>query len=152
MKCPFCQKNQTRVIDSRLSLCQSQIKRRRECDSCKSRFSTYESALIDWPKVVKRDGSKVTFCENKIQTGFILACEKLNISREKIDFHITEIKKKILAYAEREISSNTIGELVMQELRKLDPVAYVRFAAVYKRCHDLIEIDGLIRTLHESEN
>lgn len=152
MKCPFCQKNQTRVIDSRLSPCCTQVKRRRECDSCRARFSTYECALIDWPKVIKRDHSKVQFDELKLRTGFALACEKLAISKEKIDFHITEIKKKILTFADREISSNKIGELVMQELRKLDPVAYVRFAAVYKRCHDLIEIDGLIRTLHESES
>lgn len=152
MKCPFCQKNQTRVIDSRLSPCQTQVKRRRECDSCKARFSTYECASIDWPKVVKRDGSKEPFDELKLKTGFILACDKLTISKDKIDFHLTEIKKKILTFADREIVTNKIGELVMQELRRLDPVAYVRFAAVYKRCHDLIEIDGLIRTLHENES
>lgn len=152
MKCPFCQKSQTRVVDSRLSPCQSQIKRRRACDNCKARFSTYESPMIDWPKVVKRDECKESFCEQKLRSGFVLACDKLSISKDTIELHITEIKKQILRYAQREITSNKIGELVMAQLRILDPVAYVRFAAVYKRCHDLVEIDGLIRTLHQSDS
>lgn len=151
MICPFCQKSQTRVVDSRLLSCNSQVKRRRACDHCKARFSTYESPKIDWPKVLKRNGSKESFHEEKLKAGFNLACEKLDISPDKIAVHIVEIKKNILKDGCREISSSRIGDLVMEQLRLLDPVAYVRFAAVYKRCHDLVEIDGLIRTLHQND-
>ena len=152
MNCPFCQQNQTRVVDSRLMPCQVKVKRRRACDHCKARFSTYEVPQIDWPKVLKRDGRKEAFNEEKLKSGFLLACEKLEISSEVISAHLAKLKKNIISLGTKEIESNKIGDFVMTQLRLLDPVAYIRFAAVYKRCHDLVEIDGLIRTLHQGDH
>jgi transcriptional repressor NrdR len=150
MKCPFCQKSQTRVVDSRLSSCQTQIKRRRHCDRCKARFSTYETPQIEWPKVLKEDGTKENFDVNKLKKGLVLSCDKLNIPNEKIDFYLGQVKKNILLHGQKDISSKKIGEYVTEQLLKLDPVAYIRFAAVYKRCHDVDEINHLLQKINSS--
>ena len=131
MHCPFCAEPDTRVIDSRLSTDGDQVRRRRECTSCNERFTTYETAELTLPRVVKQDGSRVPFNEDKLTAGMMRALEKRPVSTEQIDEAINRIKHNLLAAGEREVASSQIGDWVMEELLALDQVAYIRFASVY---------------------
>jgi len=139
MRCPFCSEDETKVIDSRLVTEGDQIRRRRECQACSERFTTYESAELLLPKVVKQDGVREPFNEEKLKAGILRALEKRPVSVEQIEASLNHIKHDLMATGEREVSSMQIGEAVMQQLRELDHVAYVRFASVYRSFQDLEE-------------
>ena len=139
MHCPFCSAEDTKVIDSRLVAEGDQVRRRRECQSCHERFTTYEVAELLMPRVIKQDGSREPFDENKLRAGLLRALEKRPVSVEAIEASIAQIKHYLQATGERELQSLVIGEKVMEHLQKLDEVAYVRFASVYRRFQDLDE-------------
>ena len=149
MRCPFCGAQDTKVIDSRLSGDGDQVRRRRECTLCRERFTTYESAELNLPRVVKRDGTRVPFDGRKMRSGIMRALEKRPVEMEQIEASIGRINHKLIAGGEREVQSGRIGDLVMEELRGLDQVAYVRFASVYREFEDVNafreEIDRLER-------
>lgn len=144
MHCPFCKSEETKVIDSRLASEGYQVRRRRECLDCNERFTTYETAERNLPRVVKHDGRREPFNEEKLRKGIILACEKRPVATELIDTSINTISRKALGVGEREISAKVIGEWVMQELRSLDQVAYVRFASVYMSFEDVQAFKDII--------
>lgn len=144
MHCPFCRSEETKVIDSRLANEGYQVRRRRECLDCNERFTTFESAERNLPRVVKHDGRREPFNEDKLRKGIILACEKRPVATEHIDTAINLISRKALGVGEREISAKVIGEWVMQELRSLDQVAYVRFASVYMSFEDVQAFKDII--------
>ena len=133
MYCPFCKAHETKVIDSRLVAEGEQVKRRRECLSCQERFTSFEQAELVMPRIIKNSGNRQPFDEEKLRAGLLRAIEKRPVSIEDVESSITRIKHKLRAIGEREIPSDTLGEAVMAELRKLDEVAYVRFASVYRR-------------------
>ena len=147
MHCPFCSADDTKVIDSRLVAEGDQVRRRRECLSCAERYTTYEVAELVLPKVIKQDGSREPFDEDKLRAGFARALEKRPVSVEDIEAVINAIKHAIRATGEREVQSLELGELVMQHLKKLDQVAYVRFASVYRSFQDLAEFRDEIERL-----
>lgn len=147
MHCPFCQALDTKVIDSRLVAEGDQVRRRRECLICHERFTTYEIAELLMPRLVKNDGSRVPFDEDKLRTGMQKALEKRPVNTEAIESAITQIKHYLQATGEREIPSRVIGEQVMEQLRRLDHVAYVRFASVYRDFKDLDEFRAAIDKL-----
>ncbi len=130
MYCPFCNANDTKVTDSRLMRETNQVRRRRECLICKERFTTYETAELALPSIIKRDNRRDAFSEDKLRAGILRALEKRPVSLEQIESSISHIIHKARASGEREIPSKQMGEWVMEELRNLDQVAYVRFAAV----------------------
>src|SRR5207247_1371670 len=130
VQCPFCKAADTRVIDSRLAEDGSQVRRRRECEKCKGRFTTFEKAQIAMPYVGKRDGTSVPFDEEKLRKGLEMALHKRSITPDKIDHAIESVAGKLRATGEREVPSRQIGEWVMEELHELDKVAYVRFASI----------------------
>ncbi|HAI97495.1 MAG TPA: transcriptional regulator NrdR, partial [Methylococcaceae bacterium] len=130
MQCPFCGDHDTKVIDSRLAGEGDSVRRRRECVACKERFTTFETAELNLPRVVKSDGVREPFWEEKLSAGFLRALEKRPVKSEDIDAAMSRIKKRLLSLGEREVPSMKIGELVMEELENLDHVAYVRFASV----------------------
>jgi transcriptional repressor NrdR len=132
MKCPYCKSDETAVIDTRVSEDGTSIRRRRECESCEKRFTTYERVELAMPVVVKTSGYRTAFDREKIRTGFARALHKRPVPTQYVDAAIDRIEQRILARGEREISSRTIGEMVMQELKKMDSVAYIRFASVYE--------------------
>ncbi len=137
MHCPFCQHDETKVIDSRLAGEGTQIRRRRECLSCGERFTTFEMAELLMPLLVKSDGRREPFDEQKMRGGIVKALEKRPVSQEAVEKAITHICHKLRSTGEREIASRRVGELVMEELRHLDEVAYVRFASVYRSFQDV---------------
>jgi transcriptional repressor NrdR len=137
MHCPFCGHEETKVTDSRLAGGGAQIRRRRECLSCGERFTTFESAELVMPLVVKSDQRRVPFDEAKLRSGMVKALEKRPVSGEAIDAAVSRIGHKLRSMGEREVTSREIGELVMDELHHLDEVAYVRFASVYRSFQDL---------------
>jgi transcriptional repressor NrdR len=137
MHCPFCGHEETKVTDSRLAGGGAQIRRRRECLSCGERFTTFESAELVMPLVVKSDQRRVPFDEAKLRSGMVKALEKRPVSGEAIDEAVSRIGHKLRSLGEREVTSREIGELVMDELHHLDEVAYVRFASVYRSFQDL---------------
>ena len=139
MRCPFCGADDTKVIDSRLVAEGDQVRRRRECQSCSERFTSYETAELLLPKVVKQDGVREPFNEDKLRAGILRALEKRPVSVEQIEAAVNHIKHELMATGEREVSSLKIGEGVMHQLRVLDHVAYVRFASVYRSFQDLDE-------------
>lgn len=139
MYCPFCHASDTKVIDSRIIREGNQTRRRRECPDCKERFTTYESAELSLPRVIKRDGRRATFDENKLRAGMSRAMEKRPVSIEQIETAIVHILRKAMTTGDREIPSSQIGEWVMEELQQLDQVAYVRFASVYRSFQDIEE-------------
>jgi transcriptional repressor NrdR len=139
MHCPFCKANDTKVIDSRLVSEGDQVRRRRECLSCKERFTTFESAELVMPRVVKQDGTRQPFDEEKLTRGVARALEKRPVGIEAIEKAIHKIKYRLRATGERELTSLSVGEEVMRELRELDEVAYVRFASVYRSFQDINE-------------
>lgn len=149
MHCPFCGAADTKVIDSRLVAGGDQVRRRRECLSCKERFTTYESAELLMPRVVKHDGSRQPFDEDKLRAGILRALEKRPVSTEEVESAINQIKYRLRSTGERELKSLVIGEEVMKELRRLDQVAYVRFASVYRDFQDVNEFKKEIDRLSE---
>lgn len=138
MQCPYCQAQDTKVIDSRLSE-GNEVRRRRECVSCFERFTTYESVELSLPRLIKRDGSCVQFREEKLRGGILRALEKRQVRSEQVDAAIRRIIDQLRASGEDEIETRVLGEWVMAELRALDEVAYVRFASVYRRFQDVNE-------------
>lgn len=151
MRCPFCMASDTRVIDSRLANEGDHVRRRRECPGCNERFTTYESAELSMPRIIKRDGMRVPFDENKLRVGMMRALQKRSVPIALIESAISRIQHRLRASGEREIKSRRIGDLVMEELRALDHVAYVRFASVYLSFQDVSafrdEIDRLESSL-----
>ena len=137
MHCPFCQADDTKVIDSRLVTEGHQVRRRRECLSCGERFTTYESTELWLPRLIKRDGSRVPFDEEKLRNGMLRALEKRPVSVEQVESAVNHIRHNLRALGEREIKSMVLGEMVMNELKLLDDVAYIRFASVYRHFQDL---------------
>lgn len=139
MHCPFCSADDTKVIDSRLVADGGQVRRRRECLSCHERFTTFEVAELLMPRVIKTDGTREPFDENKLRSGLQRALEKRPVSVEQIETAVTQIKHNLQTTGEREVPSRQIGEWVMERLRELDQVAYVRFASVYRSFQDISE-------------
>ena len=139
MHCPFCNDVDTKVIDSRLVAEGNQVRRRRECITCSERFTTYETAELLMPRIIKNNGNREPFDEVKLHSGLTKALEKRPVSIESVDEAISSIKANLRATGERELPSRAVGELVMNELRNLDEVAFVRFASVYRSFKDLDE-------------
>jgi transcriptional repressor NrdR len=147
MHCPFCADDDTKVIDSRLVAEGDQVRRRRECLSCKERFTTYEVAELVMPRIIKQNGNREPFNEEKLRAGFLRALEKRPVSLEDIEAVINQIKHALRATGERELKSLVLGELVMDHLKQLDQVAYVRFASVYRSFEDIAEFRHAIERL-----
>ncbi|MGY6555865.1 MAG: transcriptional regulator NrdR [Wenzhouxiangella sp.] len=137
MWCPFCNHTDTRVVDSRLAADGFQIRRRRECANCGARFNTYESPALRAPNVIKRDGSREVFSEDKLRSGMLKALEKRPVETQEVERAIRSLLRKIRTLEEPEIPSQSIGDWVAGELARLDQVAYVRFASVYRRFEDV---------------
>jgi len=145
MKCPFCGASDTTVADTRINEDGDLVRRRRRCLSCDRRFSTYERAEIRLPQVVKKNGSRVDFDREKLSASLWLALRKRPVTVEAVDGVIMRIEEKLLTQGEREIPSEKIGEMVMRELKKIDKVAYVRFASVYRNFEDVDEFSDLVK-------
>ncbi len=139
MHCPFCSHDDTKVIDSRLVAEGGQVRRRRECTSCSERFTSYETAELLMPRVIKHNGNREPFDEEKLRAGILRALEKRPVSVEKIEAVVSQIEHSLQATGEREVQSLVVGEQVMEHLKQLDQVAYVRFASVYRDFKDLNE-------------
>lgn len=149
MKCPFCNADDTHVIDSRVSEDGHKIRRRRRCHACDKRFTTYETVELRLPQVVKHDGSRTEFDRNKLLTGFKRALHKRPVPTSYVDAAIDRIVQRLLAMGEREVTSRSIGESVMEELYKLDKVAYIRFASVYKSFQDVDDFRDAIKEVQK---
>ncbi len=147
MHCPFCGADDTKVIDSRLVAEGDSVRRRRECQTCGERFTTFETAELVMPRIVKRDGSREPFNEDKLRHGLQKALEKRPVSIEKIESSLSRIMHRLRSTGERELPSIRVGEEVMGELRKMDHVAYVRFASVYMDFQDVSEFQDEIQKL-----
>ncbi|MFG6157330.1 transcriptional regulator NrdR [Halomonas sp. 1390] len=147
MHCPFCGANDTRVTDSRLVAEGDQVRRRRQCAACGERFTTYETAELVMPRVIKSDGTREVFDEGKLRAGMLRALEKRPVSAESIEAAVERIRQHLRARGEREIHARDIGEEVMQALKRLDQVAYIRFASVYRRFQDIDEFRAEIDRL-----
>ena len=147
MYCPFCNADDTKVIDSRLVADGGQVRRRRECVECSERFTTYEMAELVMQRVIKTDGSREVFDEQKLRAGLQRALEKRPVSIDQIETALTQIKHFMQVTGEREVPSRMIGEEVMAKLRELDEVAYVRFASVYRSFQDLSEFQDELNRL-----
>ncbi len=137
MRCPFCGEPDTKVIDSRLANDGDSVRRRRECTSCGERYTTFETAELVMPRIVKQDGSRVPFDEDKLRNGMLRALEKRPVATEAIEAALNRIMHRLRATGDREVKSLLLGEWVMAELRDLDEVAYVRFASVYRSFQDV---------------
>lgn len=150
MHCPFCSETETKVIDSRLVSDGAQVRRRRECVSCRERFTTFEDAELLMPRIIKQDGKREPFDEEKLRNGFLRALEKRPVSIEDIEAAITTVKRGLQAMGEREIESLVVGEAVMNQLGILDQVAFVRFASVYRSFQDISEFQQEIDRLQKT--
>ena len=139
MKCPFCGHSNTQVLDTRMSEDGDTVRRRRRCEACDRRFTTYERIELSFPAIVKKNGSRVDYSRDKLKGSMRLALRKRPVSAEAVDEAITRIEEKLLSLGEKEIPSSQLGELVMRELRKLDKIAYIRFASVYRSFEDVSE-------------
>ena len=149
MYCPFCGHEETKVIDSSLAGEGRQIRRRRECVDCHERFSTYETPELVVPRIVKRDDSREPFDEQKLRNGIVRAVEKRPVSAETVEAMLARIIHKLQTVGEREIPARELGDLVMEELRSVDEVAYVRFASVYRSFQDVTQFEDEIRKLQQ---
>lgn len=152
MYCPFCSANDTKVIDSRLVSDGHQVRRRRECLACHERYTTFESAELVMPRIIKRDGSREPFNEDKMLSGLTRALEKRPVSMEQVELAIDKLKSQMRATGEREISSEMLGDLIMAQLKELDKVAYLRFASVYLSFEDISEFADEITRLGKEKN
>jgi transcriptional repressor NrdR len=144
MKCPFCGHLETQVVETRVSEDAAFIRRRRQCGACEKRFTTYERPDVNFPAVVKKDGRRIEYRRSKILDSMNLALRKRPVSTEQVDSAIEHIEEKLLNLGVREVSSTRLGELVMRELKRLDKVAYVRFASVYRSFEDLDDFKNLV--------
>ena len=151
MKCPFCNKDDTRVVDSRPVDDNSSIRRRRMCDACGKRFTTYEKVETIPLIVIKKDQNREQYDRRKIENGVIRACYKRPISAQQITAVVDQIETLVFSREEREVSSEVIGEIVMDQLKELDPVAYVRFASVYREFKDVETFMNELKTVLESK-
>lgn len=150
MRCPFCNFEDTKVIDSRLVADGGQVRRRRECLDCGERYTTFETAELVMPRVVKSDGKRAPFDEEKLRAGMMRALEKRPVSMEDVEAAITRISHRLRASGEREVAAREIGELVMEELRQLDDVAHVRFASVYRSFQDISDFRAEVERLEQA--
>lgn len=150
MKCPFCGAPDTQVVDSRVNESGESIRRRRRCPLCEKRFTTYETIELRMPQVVKADGRRSEFDRQKLRTGFMRALHKRPVATAQVDLAIEQIIQKLLALGEKEVPSRRIGEMVMQELKRLDDVAYVRFASVYRSFQDVEDFREAIQEVEQS--
>ena len=152
MYCPFCSASDTKVIDSRLVSDGHQVRRRRECLACHERYTTFENAELVMPRIIKRDGSREPFNEDKMRSGLSRALEKRPVSVEQIELAVNKLKSQMRATGEREISSGMLGDLIMAQLKELDKVAYLRFASVYLSFEDISEFADEITRLGKEKN
>jgi len=150
MHCPFCSHPETKVIDSRLTGEGRQVRRRRECLRCNERYTTFETAELVMPRLIKRDRAREPFDEAKLRNGMVRALERRPVNAEAIEESITRIIHAMQTLGEREVPSRVLGEMVMEELRALDEVAYVRFASVYRRFQDVTEFQDEIKRLRDA--
>jgi transcriptional repressor NrdR len=144
MKCPFCGNLETQVAETRISEEADFIRRRRQCTACEKRFTTYERPDVSFPAIVKKDGRRIEYKRNKIHSSMNLALRKRPVSTEQVDTAIERIEEKLLSLGLKEVASTRLGELVMRELKKLDKVAYIRFASVYRSFEDIDEFRALV--------
>jgi transcriptional repressor NrdR len=144
MKCPFCGNTDTQVVETRVAEDGDFIRRRRQCASCEKRFTTYERPDLAFPAIVKKDGRRIDYERDKLRASMNLALRKRPVSTEQIDGAVERIEEKLLNLGVREIPSNRLGELVMRELKKLDKVAYVRFASVYRSFEDIDDFKTVV--------
>ncbi len=147
MRCPFCSHEDTQVVETRDSDEGDVVRRRRRCQSCDKRFTTYERSEIALPSIVKKDGSRAEFDASKVRASMLLALRKRPVSIEQVDAALERIEEKLLNSGVREVPSAKLGELVMRELKRIDKVAYVRFASVYRSFEDVDEFRQLIRDI-----
>ncbi|TIC85161.1 transcriptional regulator NrdR [Crenobacter intestini] len=152
MKCPFCGHADTQVIDSRANEDGTSIRRRRRCLLCEKRFTTFETADVRMPQVVKAGGHRAEFDVDKVRTSFLRALHKRPVPTTLVDAAIDRICQKLLQLGEREVDSRAIGEMVMNELAKLDKVAYVRFASVYRSFQDVSEFSAAVREIEKNQD
>ncbi len=150
MRCPFCSSPDTQVIDSRVLEAGDSIRRRRKCSACEKRFTTYETVELRMPQVVKTDGSRADFDVQKIRVGFQRALHKRPVPTEFVDAAINRIVQQMLSRGEREVPARDVGEMVMQELYKLDKVAYIRFASVYRSFQDAADFHDALAEVESS--
>ena len=144
MKCPFCSHQETQVVETRVSEEGDFVRRRRRCSACEKRFTTYERPEVNFPVVVKKDGRRIEYERSKLLAAFNLALRKRPVSTTQIDSSIERIEEKLLNMGQREVLSSHIGELVMRELKKLDKVAYIRFASVYRSFEDIDDFRAMV--------
>ncbi len=149
MHCPFCSHEETKVIDSRLAGDGRQIRRRRQCLDCNERFTTFESAELVMPRLIKSDSSRQPFDESKLRNSMVRALEKRPVSSDEFEQAVGRLVHRLRTMGEREVPSRLVGEMVMEELRELDEVAYVRFASVYRSFQDVTEFQEEIKRLRE---
>jgi len=144
MKCPFCNHLDTQVMETRVSEDGDFVRRRRQCGACEKRFTTYERPEVSFPAIVKKDGRRIEFDRSKLRASMNLALRKRPVSTEQVDGAIERIEEKLINLAQREVPSHRLGEMVMRELKKLDKVAYVRFASVYRSFEDIDDFKTLV--------
>jgi transcriptional repressor NrdR len=144
MKCPFCGHGDTQVVETRVAEEGLFVRRRRRCAQCDKRFTTYERPEVTFPAVVKKDGRRIDYDPAKLRASFNLALRKRPVSTEQVDAAIAHIEERLLNLPEREVPSHRLGEMVMRELKKLDKVAYIRFASVYRSFEDIDEFKTLV--------
>ncbi len=152
MFCPYCKADDTKVIDSRLVDEGTRVRRRRECVVCEERFTSFEAAELNLPRIIKREGTRVAFDEHKLRSGLLQALQKRPVKTEDIEAAVNRIIHKLSASGEREVNSHYVGELVMEELKGLDQVAYVRFASVYRSFQDVNAFHEEIERLMNQNN
>ena len=144
MRCPFCSHSETQVVETRISEDGDFIRRRRQCSACEKRFTTYERPDVNFPTIVKKDGRRIEYDRGKVLASFRLALRKRPVSTEQVDSALERIEEKLLTLGVKELPSARVGELVMRELKKLDKVAYIRFASVYRSFEDIDEFKTLV--------
>lgn len=144
MKCPFCGHGDTQVVETRVAEEGGFIRRRRQCGGCEKRFTTYERPEVSYPAVVKKDGRRIDYDPAKLRASFALALRKRPVSTEQVDGAMERIEEKLLNLPSREVATHRLGEMVMRELKKLDKVAYVRFASVYRSFEDIDDFKTLV--------
>ena len=149
MRCPFCKNTETQVIDSRVSDEGESIRRRRRCTECNNRFTTYENIVLRMPQIIKSNGPREEFKDEKLRTGFMRALHRRPVSTNLVDESINRVKNRLLASVAREVNSRRIGELVMKELHRLDNVAYIRFASVYRDFQDADDFQDAIKEVQK---
>ena len=147
MKCPYCYSTESKVTDKRTNETDASIRRRRECLSCEKRFTTYERLEDVKINIIKKDGKKEPFCREKLKGGMILACEKRPVTDEQIDAAVAEIEAKVRSYKDQDVNSKVLGRWVMQKLKKLDKMAYIRYTSVHKEVTDLQELVSEIKKI-----